>query len=100
LQPIISLFAIFGLIMMYWVQKYTLFNRMRRPVPGTNIINDTMFQLTIFGAIMFCLGSFTWSNFMEGGIPKTALLPNLAILGASILIFILPYRAILEGCSK
>jgi hypothetical protein len=100
LQPIISLFAIIGMGLMYWAQKHSLFNKMKRPIPGTNLINITMFQLIIFGSIIYSLGSLTWSNFMQGGIPKTALLPNLIALGVSIAIFLLPYRAILAACSN
>ena len=82
--------------MMYWVQKYNIFNRMKRPVPGNNLINNTMFQIIISGGIMFSLGSLTWSNFMDNGIPKAALIPNLFTLFASIIMFLLPYRAIVS----
>lgn len=55
---------------MYWTQKYTLLNKMRRPAPGTDLVNVAMFQLILFGSFIYCLGSLTWSNFMPNGIPK------------------------------
>ena len=79
---------------MYWSQKYSVFNRMRRPVPGTDLINVAMFQLIYLGGIFYSLGALTWSNFFENGFPKEALIPNLIALGFSILIALLPYRAI------
>lgn len=73
---------------------------MNRPVPGTDLVNVTMFQLILFGGLTYSLGSLTWSNFMPVGIPKEALLPNLIALGVSILMFLLPYRAIIALCSS
>ena len=70
LQPIITFFAFFGKGLMYWAQKYTLFNKMQRPVPGTDLVNVTMFQLILTGGFIYSLGSLTWSNFMPDGIPK------------------------------
>lgn len=99
LQPIISFFAFCGMGLMYWTQKYTLFNKMKRPVPGTDLVNVAMFQLILLGGFIYCLGSLTWSNFMPNGIPKEAIVPNLIALGISILLFILPYRAIIAYCS-
>lgn len=73
---------------------------MKRPIPGTNLVNVTMFQLIIFGGVMYALGSLTWSNFMPTGIPKYALLPNLIALGVGLLTFLWPYRAMVAGCSN
>ena len=98
LQPIISLFAIVGMGMMYWAQKYSLFNRTRRPVPGTDLINIAMSQIILLGGILYSLGSLTWSNFFPEGIPKEALVPNLAALGISIAMALIPYRAVLASC--
>lgn len=80
---------------MYWAQKYSLFNKMKRPVPGTDLVNVTMFQLIICGGVAYSLGSLTWSNLIPGGIPKSALIPNLVALGISLTMILLPYNAIL-----
>ena len=94
LQPVISLFAIMGYFLMYWGQKYCLFNRYKRPVPGTELINIAMYQLIYIGPLMYSLGSLTWSNFFPDGIPKYALLPNLIALGVSVVILLFPYNLI------
>jgi hypothetical protein len=70
MQPIIAFFAMFGMGLMYWAQKHTLFNKMNRPVPGTDLVNVSMFQMILIGALVYSLGSLTWSNFMPTGIPK------------------------------
>lgn len=98
LQPIISMFAMCGMALMYWAQKYSLFHKMKRPVPGTDLINVAMFQIILFGGLMYSLGSLTWSNFMPGGIPTYALLPNLIAVGFSVLMLLMPYNTILASC--
>ena len=55
---------------MFWVQKYSVFNRYKRPVPGGSIIDRAMLQFIDFGPIAFSLGNFTWSNFLPEGEPK------------------------------
>jgi hypothetical protein len=80
--------------MMFWVQKWVLFNRMRRPVPGNDLINQAMSQLIFLGPVVYSLGSLTWSNFFPGGIPASALLPNLIALGISVITLIFPISLI------
>lgn len=80
--------------MMYWAQKYSMFNRMQRPVPGTDLINVSMWQIIFFGGIFYSFGSLLWSNIEEDGIPKDALIPNLIAMAFGIVMFLLPYRAI------
>lgn len=82
--------------MMYWAQKYCMFNRVKRPNPGTEFLNNAMFQIIYMGPILYSLGSLTWSNFFPEGTPKSALLPNLVALGISCLIFIIPTNLIMS----
>lgn len=65
LQPIVVVFGITGLSIMFFAQKYSLFNRSRRPVPGNNFINTAMYQLIFLGPAFFTIGSFCWSNFFK-----------------------------------
>ena len=80
--------------MMYWAQKYSIFNRMQRPVPGTDLINTAMWQIIYLGGIAYALGSLVWSNFLPDGIPESALVPNLIAVVVGVIMFILPYRSI------
>ena len=69
LQPIIALFALIGFFTMFWAQKWSLFNRMRRPIPGNDMVNAAMGQLIFLGPFIYSIGSLTWSNFLPNGIP-------------------------------
>ena len=69
LQPICVFVAILGYLFMYWVQKYSMFYRYRRPVPASDFINQAVYQFVHFGPFIFSLGSLTWSNLIPGGIP-------------------------------
>ena len=97
LQPIVSLVGMVGYFLMYWAQKYCMFNRYRRPVPGTDFVNNAVYRIILIGPLVYSLGSLTWSNFTPGGIPPEALVPNLAAAGIAVVIFLFPYSSIILG---
>lgn len=79
---------------MYWSQKYSLFNRCKRPTPGNNHINTTMYQLIYLGPIFYTLGSFCWSNFFKKDFIGIA--PNLVAAVVSVIILLIPYKKLVE----
>lgn len=98
LQPICVVAALLGYLMMFWVQKYCMFYRYRRPVPGSDFINQAVWQIIHLGPLLYSLGSLTWANFLPEGFPKNAIVPNLISLGFSILLVLVPIKSILVGC--
>ena len=71
---------------------------MKRPIPGNELMNDAMSKIIFLGPVVYSLGSLTWSNFFPGGIPASALLPNLIAMGISVLILIFPLSLIFPIC--
>lgn len=63
-------------------------------MPGTELVNNAMWQLVFIGGIVYAFGSLTWANFLPGGIPASALIPNLVALGIGVLIALFPYGSI------
>ena len=100
LQPIAPFFALIGYLLMYWVQKYCLFNRYKRPIPGTDFIHKAVYEIVYFSPLVYTLGSLTWSNFSPTGIPQEALYPNIASIVISVLILIVPFPSIIISCVK
>ena len=98
LQPVIVFFALIGLMLFYWIQKYNVLNRIKRPVPGTSFINNAMFQLVSLGPIFYCLGALMWSHFIDSPSSVAYGIPNLVALGFSIAIFLLPFHTLFEIC--
>lgn len=98
LQPIVSVICLLGFLLMYWVQKYCMFNRYKRPVPGTDLVNTAVYQMIFGGPLIYSLGSLTWSNFDPNGIPKEALLPNIIAAVLSGLLLVLPINTIILAC--
>jgi hypothetical protein len=84
----------FGILFMYWSQKYVLLKRACRPAPGSDIINSTMSQIIYVCPMIFALGNLTWPIFLPGGSPGAALLPNLISMGVAIFFFIFPLDVI------
>lgn len=85
---------------MHWIQKHDVFNRMKRPVPGTDRVNVIMFQFILFGGFFYSLGSLTWSNFISDGAPKQTSVPNIVALIISIITILFPYRAVIALISE
>jgi len=96
LQPIVSLVAIVGIFLNYWTQKYSLFYRYKRPVPGTDFINNALYQIIYLGPLVYSLGSLTWANFDPKGGPPESLIPNLISLGISVFIILVPISVIID----
>jgi hypothetical protein len=94
LQPIIVIFAVAGLFLMYWAQKYSLLNRCKRPAPGNNTINNVMYQLIYIGPAFYTLGSLCWSHFFKQSFIGIA--PNLTAAIISVIIMLIPYRKLVK----
>lgn len=77
---------------MYWIEKYSLFSRSQRPVPGPDNITSKLHQLIFFGPVAFALGNLTWAWFLPDESFRSSLVPNLISLGLALIIFIFPYE--------
>jgi len=58
LQPAVTIFAVIGAFLMYWAQKFTLFYRSKRPIPGTNLINIITSQIIAGGGLFYAIGNY------------------------------------------
>lgn len=88
---------------MYWVQKYCFFYRYRRPTPGTDFVNNAVYQLIFLGPLLFSFGNITWSNLdvLSGNPddnPYKPLVPNLVAISLSALLLFVPVNTIIIGC--
>lgn len=60
LVPVIGVVSFVGLIMIYWVSKYNLLKRSKRPAPGTNIVHNSLIQILYLCPIFFTTGALIW----------------------------------------
>lgn len=92
------MFALVGYLLMFWVEKYCMFYRYKRPVPGTDFVNKAVYQIIFLGPLVYSLGSLTWSNFDPAGIPREAIVPNILAVIFSSLLILLPINPIILAC--
>lgn len=85
LQPAVVGFTAVGLVIYYWTQKIVLFRLSKRPVPGTDYINNIMFAIIKLGPLIYTFGSFLCGSDIIVSSPIMTKIPNFAALGASIL---------------
>jgi hypothetical protein len=74
-----------------------LFTKSQRPVPGTDIVSFTVYQMLYLGASFYALGSLTWSAFVPDDSFRNSLIPNLIAAGIAILIFFFPYGIFVDN---
>lgn len=82
---------------MYWVQKYNIFNYCRRPVQGSENVNDFLIKFIYFGPLFYIKGVYLWAHMLRdipaGTVPNTIAL-IIAIIIAIIGLF--PIKMILK----
>lgn len=105
LQPLVCVFAVIGLFSMHWAQKYSLFKRCQRTVPGSQTLNTAMSQLIYSGPLLYTIGNLAWSYFLLPPTPTTSafqviFLPNILCVGLSIGVMLIPYETIFRRIIK
>lgn len=91
LQPIIPVITIIGIFLMYWIEKFTLLKRSRKPIPCNSLINNAMIQFLYAGPLFYSVGSLLWSNFLTEYLHSGSL-PNIIAIIISLIILMIPYR--------
>jgi hypothetical protein len=80
---------------MYWSQKYSLLNRMKRPVPGSDMVNEAMGSVITFGPIMLAGGNMVFSDYLsEHGEGNLKFLLHLISIGVGVFFYLLPFKLI------
>lgn len=85
LQPIIVLFSLIGLVLMYHAEKFTLFYRSRRPRSSSKLITFAMKNILYFCIIAYGFGSLTWSNFYINAGPHRAFIPSVIAIALGVI---------------
>jgi hypothetical protein len=95
IQPISPIISVVGLILMYWSQKYSLLNRMKRPVPGSDMVNEAMSSVITFGPIMLAGGNMVFSDYLSAyGQGNLKFLLHLISIGVGVFFYLLPFKLI------
>jgi hypothetical protein len=95
LQPIIPLFSIIGILVMYWIQKYCLLRRVKRPIPGSDTINEAVGQIITLGPVMLAVGALIFSDILtDHDFRGFHFLINFISVIISIFFYIFPFKII------
>lgn len=91
----IPLVSAIGLFFMYWTQKYSLLNRMKRPVPGSDMINVAMSSVITLGPIMLGVGVMVFTDFLsDHGEGNLKFLLHIIAIGIGVFFYLLPFKLI------
>jgi hypothetical protein len=95
LVPAIAIVSSVGLILIYWVNKYNLLKRSKRPAPGTNIVHNSLIQFVYLCPLFYIIGAVIWSNFGARATHSSNISHTIAgVIG--IIIFLIPYEGLSE----
>lgn len=89
LVPMGAVFSLISVIFLYWVMKYLLLRRFKRPLPiNQNLAEEMVDYLELF-FVVFSAGNI----FFEYKIRDTVSATSFACLGISLASYILPWKA-------
>ena len=100
LEPVLPLFSILGLFLMYWAQKFSIFNYCKRPVPGNNTIHIIMFQFVYLGPLFYTLGNYVWKSYFPEELNALIRSSGITALVFSLFILFLPYDVLFQFIYK
>lgn len=96
LQPIIAAFSAVGLFLMYWVDKYEMIRRSKRPPPGSDIVHHTLLQFIYLCPLLFCLGALVWPWYL-GELNTTRVHPYIVGCVIAGILFLIPMEIIFDN---
>ena len=97
LQPIISIVGVLGCVAGYWAHKYILFNRPKRPVPGTNLINTAIAQVFALGGLTMALGTLVIFELTTSETLPSVRIPIIVSIIMGGVVFLIPYEWIFRN---
>lgn len=83
---------------MYWIEKYIVFNRCCRPVPGNRLVNISTHFYLILGPLAFGIGCLVWPYYIKHEF--SGLGPTIVILVLTFLLLLTPFDMLSDKLMK
>jgi hypothetical protein len=81
--------------MMYWVQKFSLLRRTKRPIPGADMVNVAVGQIIGLGPIMLALGQLVFSDILSANDTRGYhYLVHFITVLVSVFFYLIPFKII------
>lgn len=93
MQPCIIIPALVGFFFMFWVEKYCLLHRSRRPLTLMKDLTDNIELLIYLGPMILAWGGFFWVCVFMNYFNSLALAAYLTLAFLSFLYFITPFTS-------
>lgn len=81
---------------MYWVDKYMMLRRCKRPPPGSDIVHHTLIQFVYLCPLFFCVGALVWPWFLKE-FHADRVHPYVIGCIISIVLFLIPMEVIFDA---
>lgn len=100
LVPISILFALLGLILYYWVQKYLIINRYSRPFLLSDDLNIQMIDMIEYSPIFMAAGAIWFDYVYNDSLPNLVHIINFVSFGVACIELILPAERLNRMCCQ
>lgn len=95
LQPVIALFSAVGIFLMYWVDKYIMLRRSKRPSPGSDIVHHTLCQFIYLCPLVFSAGALLWPWYLKS-FSVDKVYPYIVGAGIGVILFLIPMEILFD----
>jgi hypothetical protein len=94
--PAVAISTLLGYFFMYWVEKYVLLHRSKRPAPNMKVLTSTVQTAMLLGPSIMGFGGFIWVCVYTVDFSSLKFLAYMVEIGLGVLYFLTPYRAIFK----
>lgn len=92
--PGVVIFTLFGSLLMFWVEKYCLLNRSRRPEKIARTLTNSVETLFSMAPFVLWVGHLLWVNAQIPDFSSVIFTGNMILMGLSLLYFITPWHGL------
>lgn len=80
---------------MYWIQKYSLLNRSKRPIPGSDTVNLAVGQIIILGPTVLAVGQLVFIDILsDHSIQDMSFLVRFITVIITVIFYMIPFKII------
>jgi hypothetical protein len=96
MMPALVVSTLAGYFFMFWVEKYVLLHRSKRPPQNMKTLTNTAQNAMLLGPLIMGVGGFIWVCVFTLDFKSLKFIMYMVQMGLGLLYFITPYTAIFK----
>lgn len=96
MMPALVVSTLAGYFFMFWVEKYVLLHRSKRPPQNMKTLTSTAQTAMLLGPLIMGIGGFIWVCVFTLDFKSLKFIMYMVQMGLGLLYFVTPYKAIFK----